>query len=131
MYKKRVLNTARIRRITGSFGWIDHRFITGGLIRAMSSWEILLYLFLVTVADKDGLSFYGDKTILGLLKIDKAALSKAREGLVSRSLIDYNGAVYQVLELPGVSGRRGTAKEPLRTGDILKELVNQKGDFIK
>jgi len=130
MYKKRVINAARIRRITGSFGWIDHRFITEGLIRTMGPWEILLYLFLVSVADKDGLSFYGDKTISRLLKIDEAALCKSREGLILKSLIAYSGGIYQVLELPGGPIRRRAAvKDTCKIGGILKELYNQEGDL--
>ena len=127
MYKKRVLNKARIRRITGSFGWIDHRFITGGFIKTISSQGILLYLFLVTVGDKDGLSFYGDKTISRLLKMDEAALFNARGSLISKSLIDYKDGVYQVLELPGGAGCRPRAKDARGMGDILRTIVKGEG----
>lgn len=126
-----MLNNKRVRRITGSFGWIDHRFITGGFIRAMSSQGILLYLFLVTVGDKDGLSFYGNKTLSRLLKIDEAALFNAREGLISKSLIDYKGGIYQVLELPGVSACRPAGRDTAKMGDVLKEIINQKGGLLK
>lgn len=97
---KRLLCSERIRRIEGSFSWIDHRFITGGFLHDLSMIEILLYLFLVTVSDRNGLSFYHDDRIASLLKIDLPALGKAREGLIRRSLIAYQSPLYQVLSLP-------------------------------
>jgi hypothetical protein len=100
MQSKRVLDSGRIRKIEGSFSWIDHRFITGGFLRDLSTLEILLYLFLVAVSDRNGLSFYYDDRIASLLKIDLAALGQAREGLVLRSLVAYEPPLYQVLSLP-------------------------------
>ena len=100
MQSKRVLDPQRLRKIVGSFSWIDHRFITGGFLRDLSTLEILLYLFLVAVSDRNGLSFYYDDRIASLLKIDLAALGRAREGLVLRSLVAYESPLYQVLSLP-------------------------------
>jgi hypothetical protein len=100
MQIKRVLHPERLRKIEGSFSWIDHRFITGGFLRDLSALEILLYLFLVAVSDRNGLSFYHDDRIASLLKIDLAALGQAREGLVRRSLLAYEPPLYQVLSLP-------------------------------
>jgi hypothetical protein len=97
---KRILYLDRIRKIEGSFGWIDHRFVTGGFLHDLSMIEILLYLFLVTVSDRNGLSFYHDDRIASLLKFDLPALGKARGGLLSRSLLAYDPPLYQVLSLP-------------------------------
>ena len=84
----------------GSLDWVEHRFITEGFLRDLSSTEILLYLFLTAVSDRDGLSFYHDERISSLLKIDLASLGKAREALVRRSLLAYEFPIYQVLSLP-------------------------------
>jgi hypothetical protein len=100
MQIKRVLDPERVRKIEGSFSWIDHRFVTGGFLRDLSPLEILLYLFLVAVSDRNGLSFYHDDRIATLLKIDLPALGQAREGLVLRSLLAYHPPLYQVLSLP-------------------------------
>lgn len=100
MAVKRLLCPERIRRIEGSFSWIDHRFITGGFLYDLSMIEILLYLFLVAVSDRNGLSFYHDDRIASLLKIDLPALGKAKESLIRRSLIAYDSPLYQVLSLP-------------------------------
>jgi len=100
MTVKRLLFPDRVRKIEGSFSWLDHRFVTGGFLRDLSTLEILLYLFLVAVSDRNGLSFYHDDRIATLLKIDLPALGQAKEGLIRRSLIAYDSPLYQVLSLP-------------------------------
>jgi len=97
---KRILHHDRLRKIEGSFSWIDHRFITGGFLQDLSTIEILLYLFLVTVSDRNGISFYHDDRVCSLLKIPLTSLGEAREGLIMRSLIAYEPPIYQVLSLP-------------------------------
>jgi hypothetical protein len=97
---KKLIRPERIRKIQGSFSWIDHRFITAGFLGDLSPIEILLYLFLVAVSDRNGLSFYYDDRIASLLKIDLVSLGKAREGLIQRSLLAYEPPLYQILSLP-------------------------------
>jgi len=100
MSVKKLLRPDRIRKIEGSFSWLDHRFITGGFLQDLSTVEILLYLFLVAVSDRNGLSFYHDDRVATLLKIDLPSLGKAREGLAVRSLVAYDPPLYQILSLP-------------------------------
>jgi len=100
MDAKWLIDHERIRKINGSFSWIDHRFISGRFIHDLSREEILIYLFLVAVSDRQGLSFYHDDRICSLLKIDLAALGEARQLLIERSLIAWRPPVYQVLSLP-------------------------------
>jgi hypothetical protein len=100
MSLKKILHHNRIRKIEGSFSWIDHRFITGGFLQDLSNIEILLYLFLVAVSDRNGISFYHDDRICSILKIPLTSLGEAREGLILRSLIAYEPPLYQVLSLP-------------------------------
>lgn len=96
---KQIINHKRIRKIDGSFSWVDHRLITGGFLEDLSIYEILLYFFLVAVSDRNGISFYGDDRICRLLKIDLSSLGEARERLIHRSMIAYKYPVYQVLSL--------------------------------
>lgn len=100
MYFKKILDPERVRKIEGSFSWMDHRFITGGFFHEMSTVEILLYFFLVAVSDRNGISFYHDDRICSLLKISLSSLGDAREGLILRSLLAYEFPIYQVLSLP-------------------------------
>jgi len=99
MSLKKILDHDRVRKIEGSFSWIDHRFITGGFLEDLSTIEILLYLFLVAVSDRNGISFYHDDRVCSILKIPLTSLGEAREGLIMRSLIAYEPPLYQVLSL--------------------------------
>jgi hypothetical protein len=58
-----------------------------------------LYLFLVTVADARGLSWYGDAQTARRLSMDSARLPQARGDLVRAGLLAYAGGLYQVLGL--------------------------------
>ena len=89
-----------IRRIRGSFSWIDHRFVHSGFLLALTREELLLYYFLVTVGDRNGVSYYDYEKICQLLKIDADSYICARNGLLDRKLIAYEQGVFQVLPLP-------------------------------
>ena len=67
MIVKTVLDPSRVRTITGSFAFIEHRFLRGGFFQRLSHHELLLYLFLVLAADRQGLSFYSYDAICSLL----------------------------------------------------------------
>jgi hypothetical protein len=90
----------RIRKIRGSFSWIEHRFVHQGFLRELSRDELLLYYFLVTVGDRHGVSYYDYEKICQLLKIDVDAYIQARNGLMARGLVAYEQGVFQVLPLP-------------------------------
>ncbi len=100
MIKKRILNTDRIRRITGGFSFIPHRFLADGFLTVLDQQEILLYLFLVLASDRFGLSFYSYDSICNLLKLTLDQYTEARNGLIKKDLIVFDGTIFQVLELP-------------------------------
>lgn len=58
-----------------------------------------LYLFLIIVADADGLSYYGEPTCAGHLHMELARLRTARRNLLDAGLIAYESPFYQVLSL--------------------------------
>jgi hypothetical protein len=98
--KKKILNPDRIRRIHGGFSFIPHRFLCGGFLATLQQKEILLYLFLVLASDRHGLSFYSYDTICTLLQMTLDQYINARNGLIEKDLIAFDGTVFQVLELP-------------------------------
>lgn len=100
MISKQPIVPERIRRISGSFSWIDHRILTDGFLTSMSRDEIVLYFFLVLVGDKNGVSFYSYDKICQLLKIELDEYIQARNLLLKRSLIAFQQGRFQVLELP-------------------------------
>jgi len=100
MIKKKILSPDRIRRIHGGFNFIPHRFLCDGFLATLQQKEILLYLFLVLASDRHGLSFYSYDTICTLLQMNLDQYINARNGLVDKDLIAFDGTVFQVLELP-------------------------------
>lgn len=100
MISKDPINRERIRKISGSFSWIDHRLLSNGFLALMSRDEILLYFFLILVGDKNGVSFYSYDKICHLLKIELDDYIQARDLLIKRSLIAHDASRFQVLELP-------------------------------
>jgi hypothetical protein len=118
MISKQPIIPERIRKISGSFSWIDHRLLSDGFLKAMTSHEILLYFFLVLVGDKNGVSFYSYDKICQLLKIELDDYIQARNLLLKRSLIAYHEGRFQVLELPS---QKIPVNEP-RRGDEFRSL---------
>jgi len=100
MIKKRILNPGRIRQITGGFSYIPHRFLTDGFLASLSQKEILLYLFLVLVSDRYGLSYYSYDMICSLIQLTLEEYLEARDGLLKKDLISFDGKIFQVLDLP-------------------------------
>ena len=100
MIPKKILAPERIRQIEGSFGFIPHRFLTDGFWAALNQHELLLYLFLIVAADRYGLSFYSCNSICSLLGFTVDQYLKARDGLIGKDLIAFDGTIFQVLSLP-------------------------------
>jgi len=100
MIKKRVLRAERIRRIERGFSFIPHRFVTEGFLSALGQKELLLYFFLVLVSDHQGLSFYSYDAICSLLQLSAEDYIRARDGLMEKDLIAFDGTLFQVLDLP-------------------------------
>ena len=121
---KRVLCPQRLRRVPQQFSWLDHRLVRDRHIAGRSAPALALYLFLVTVADGQGLSYYSDQTISRLLPLDAVALARARQELIAARLIAYQRPLYQVLALdaPAPSTPR-PAGRPMSLGEILRGIT--------
>lgn len=100
MIRKRILNPDRIRKIKGGFSFVPHRFLTDGFLAGLDQIETLLYLFLILAADRNGLSFYSYDAICNLLKLALEQYIQAKDGLIEKDLIAFDGTIFQVLELP-------------------------------
>ena len=57
MIQKKVLNPQRVRQINGGFSCIPLRFVLDGFLAAWGQKELLLYLFVVVVSDRNGVCF--------------------------------------------------------------------------
>lgn len=97
---KKILVPERVRKIGGSFAFIEHRFVRDGFFAGLDHLELLLYFFLVLVSDRCGLSYYSFDKICSLLGVDIDAYIEARNALIDKDLIAFDGAIFQVLSLP-------------------------------
>jgi len=100
MIKKKILDPDRIRHIEGGFSFIPHRFLAEGFLTTLNQKELLLYLFLVLASDRYGLSFYSYDIICSLLQISVEEYIEARDALIKKVLIAFDGTLFQVLDLP-------------------------------
>lgn len=90
----------RIRRISGGFGWVDHRLVRDRYMEHCSTTALALYLFLIAVSNADGVSYWSDTAASERLKIGTAELKCARIELEAVGLIAYEKPIWQVLQLP-------------------------------
>ena len=121
MIKKKVLNPERIRRIDGGFSFIPHRFLADGFLASLSQKELLLYLFLTLASDRNGLSFYSYDAICTLLQLNLDQYVEARNSLIDKDLIAFNGTLFQVLDLPPIPVE-GLSLKPVRDSDRTEDL---------
>jgi len=129
---KRVLRPERLRRVPEQFSWVDQALVQRHLIDRIDARSAALYLFLVTVADAQGLSYYGGRAMGQRLKLDPDDLVAAREQLIGLDLIAYEAPLYQVLSVSGtpIAQRQLATPESraarhgaglVRLGDLLEQ----------
>ena len=80
---KHPLSPMQLRRVPSQFSWVDQRLVREHWIDQLSHEACALYLFLVTVADARGLSYYADASLCQRLSLTGAALHQARQALGS------------------------------------------------
>jgi hypothetical protein len=108
---------------------VDHRLVRERHIESCSHQAAALYLFLVTVADSQGLSYYSDAALMRRLSMDVTTLDAARQNLVEIRLIAYKKPIYQVLSLdpaPYLDTQppvRMPMDKPLPITEIFKQMM--------
>jgi hypothetical protein len=118
--KKRVLNPERLRKVPPQFSWIDHRLVREDYFVRCDHCAWTLYLFLSSVADAQGLSYYSDASLMRRLKLDPPALCSSRQQLIHAGLIAYEKPFYQVLSLEPVGAARSG---PISVGELLRKAM--------
>lgn len=96
---KRPICFAKLRQVPPQFSWVDQRLVRDHYIDRLSPQACALYLFLVTVADAQGLSYYADASLCQRLALTGPELHQARQALIMRGLVAYQRPLYQVLAL--------------------------------
>lgn len=91
----------RVRRINGQgFCFVPHRFLRNGFFATLSPNELLLYFFLILAGDRQGISFYHYDRICSLLQIPVERYLRARNGLIEKDLVAFDGSRFRILSLP-------------------------------
>lgn len=117
MVAKRILCSNRLRRVPRQFSWLDHRLVRDRHFYGLSHSSLALYLFLVTVSDADGLSYYSDASIEEHLNLPAQKIAAVRAELCAAGLIAYSKPLYQVLSLE----KPARQKEIVLTGESLPQ----------
>ena len=124
MVHKRLLHPQRRRRTPEQFSWVDHRLVRERRLEPCSAEAWALYLFLVTVGDAQGLSYYSDASLTARLPLDRERLARARDELIGADLIAFEPPLYQVLSLdPGATSARGSG--PRSLAEVLRQIQAQ------
>ena len=118
--KKRVLNPERLRKVPPQFSWLDHRLVQENYFVRCDPPAWTLYLFLTSVADAEGLSYYSDASLMRRLKMDQPGLSASRQQLIQAGLIAYEKPLYQILSLEPVDAARSGS---VSVGEILRKAL--------
>lgn len=135
---KRVLQPERLRQVPEQFSWIDQALVQRHLIDRCDARAATLYLFLVIVADADGLSYYGEPTLARRLHLSPAEFIAARQQLIDIDLIAYQAPLYQVLAIPGTVARPATSAPepqtrssngPARLAQILQQMGHRRAQL--
>jgi hypothetical protein len=114
---KRPLSLAKLRRVPRQFSWVDQRLVRERYIDQLSHAACTLYLFLVTVADAQGLSYYADTSLCQRLSLTSTALHQARQALITRGLVAYQRPLYQVLALDAAPHEAMPSATPVTPDD--------------
>jgi len=127
MIAKHPIDKKRIRKVPKHFSWVDHRLVRDRHIERFSHGAAALYLFLVTVGDARGLSYYGDKSIIKCLSMDQSMLQKARSNLIQNGMIAWQEPIYQVLSLDisKTANKRSPSGQPHSLKSIFKQAMEE------
>ena len=99
MRKYHIPQPKKIRKIESSFAWIDHRLVRNAYLQVMTHDDMVLYLFLILAADRNGVSFYRKEKICEAISLDYNQFEIAKDRLVNMKLVAFEG--YSVLSPNG------------------------------
>lgn len=126
MTSKRLILPQRERQLPSHWSWIDHRLVREGYMQRCDPKAWTLYLFLITVGDAQGLSYYSDAGIARRLGFTQHELQEARKQLCQADLVAYQKPLYQVLELGiGSQAQAPRTGECVNIGEVLRRAIEQ------
>ncbi len=134
---KQLLRPERLRQVPEQFSWVDQALVQRHFIDRCDARAAALYLFLITVADVQGLSYYGEPTLARRLHLSPEELVAARQQLIDIELIAYQAPLYQVLAISGTTPRSSastptqapetrSSNGPARLAQILDQMGHRR-----
>lgn len=81
-------------RESKQYSIVDHEVLHGGYFQSLSHEALVLYFFLITVGNKDGVSYYSETKIIEILKLSYYKIAVA--SLLKSKLIDYQRPYFRV-----------------------------------
>lgn len=84
-----------------SYSIVDHQLLHGGYLYRLSHEGMILYLFLVVVGNRKGMSYYADSTIMRIVRLSCEELEGARSQLTKEGLIEYHKPYWWVKNICG------------------------------
>jgi len=125
---KQILVPDRVRRLPErDWSWIDRRFLRDFSAK-LGGDAVFLYLFLAAVADKNGLSYYGDNALALRLRTSERVIFQAREELLEFDLIAYRAPLTQVLSLPQPTTARSSRVQVRALFEHLRDANDPQGE---
>ena len=99
---KQLLRSERLRQVPEQFNWVGQALVQQHFVdhcKARSA--TALDLFLATLSDAQGPSYYGAATLARPLHLSDEQFAAARQHLIDLDLIAWCSPLYQMLALPG------------------------------
>jgi hypothetical protein len=115
-------------RTARSYSIVDHQLLHGGYFHRLRHSSLALYLFLVVVGDKDGRSFYGEKSLSSILHLTEEALEVSIDELMEAKLIHYKHPYFWVRTLGGTNGQGNNRKDQILKGRKETIVSSDRGD---
>ena len=136
---KQLLRPERLRQVPEQFSWVDQALVQQHFIDRCEARSAALNLFLITVSDAQGLSYYGAATLARRLRLSDEQFAAARQQLIELDLIAYRSPLYQVLALPGTvaapvrdaaaprAPAAATGGQPVSLATLLQQAQQRRG----
>jgi hypothetical protein len=120
------LSVAQRRKVPTQFSWVAQRLAREHYMDALSPQACALSLFLLTVAEAQGLSYYSEPPRRQRLAMSQAPLHQARHELIARHLVAYRRPLSPVWALgsPDTPGpdRPSCAEETVDITAVCKRI---------
>jgi hypothetical protein len=125
---KHPIAPAKLRRVPQQFSWVDQRLVRERSSDQLSHAACALSLFLITVADAQGLSYYAEPSLCQRLSLTASELHQARQVLITHGLIAYHRPLSQGLALDAAPSGAIPSAAPVAAAD---EPVDIKAVFAR